>query len=173
MNWRPCHRRGSTNCFLRRLRREGSMCHWLNGTVPWKKPTKRLPSSTASVLLLLQCSTDRGPIRVASSNATAPHSSFRFWVMRQFCSRTALPLLEAANRRLKVSEQLPISQDNWQQQVSWWSVASPMELTRQPTLDALTQGVKRLQSWDCLLYTSDAADDLTRVDLGGRRIIKK
>ena len=28
-------------------------------------------------------------------------------------------------------------------------------------------------SWVCLLYTSDAADDLTRVDLGGRRIIKK
>ena len=27
--------------------------------------------------------------------------------------------------------------------------------------------------WFCLLYTSDAADDLTRVDLGGRRIIKK
>src|SRR5665811_1684463 len=26
--------------------------------------------------------------------------------------------------------------------------------------------------WICLLYTSDAADDLTRVDLGGRRIIK-
>ena len=25
----------------------------------------------------------------------------------------------------------------------------------------------------CLLYTYDAADDLTRVDLGGRRIIKK
>src|SRR5665811_1686913 len=30
---------------------------------------------------------------------------------------------------------------------------------------------QRLQG--CLLYTSDAADDLTRVDLGGRRIIKK
>src|SRR5665254_30265 len=27
--------------------------------------------------------------------------------------------------------------------------------------------------WTCLLYTSDAADDLTRVDVGGRRIIKK
>ena len=26
---------------------------------------------------------------------------------------------------------------------------------------------------DCLLYTSDAADELLRVDLGGRRIIKK
>ena len=25
----------------------------------------------------------------------------------------------------------------------------------------------------CLLYTSDAADDSLRVDLGGRRIIKK
>ena len=29
------------------------------------------------------------------------------------------------------------------------------------------------QHCSCLLYTSDAADDLTRVDLGGRRIIKK
>ena len=28
-------------------------------------------------------------------------------------------------------------------------------------------------AYNCLLYTSDAADDLTRVDLGGRRIIKK
>src|SRR5665811_1383666 len=28
-------------------------------------------------------------------------------------------------------------------------------------------------AYGCLLYTSDAADDLTRVDLGGRRIIKK
>ena len=27
------------------------------------------------------------------------------------------------------------------------------------------------ESLTCLLYTSDAADDLTRVDLGGRRII--
>ena len=26
---------------------------------------------------------------------------------------------------------------------------------------------------DCLLYTSDAADDMQCVDLGGRRIIKK
>ena len=29
------------------------------------------------------------------------------------------------------------------------------------------------KSVDCLLYTSDAADDLLCVDLGGRRIIKK
>ena len=34
---------------------------------------------------------------------------------------------------------------------------------------ALDEGVTHI----CLLYTSDAADDLTRVDLGGRRIIKK
>ena len=27
--------------------------------------------------------------------------------------------------------------------------------------------------YSCLLYTSDAADDSLRVDLGGRRIIKK
>ena len=30
-----------------------------------------------------------------------------------------------------------------------------------------------MKSMICLLYTSDAADDLTRVDLGGRRIIKR
>src|SRR5678815_4256313 len=29
------------------------------------------------------------------------------------------------------------------------------------------------QLWDCLLYTSDAADERSSVDLGGRRIIKK
>ena len=28
-------------------------------------------------------------------------------------------------------------------------------------------------SWVCLLYTSEAADDLLCVDLGGRRIVKK
>ena len=30
-----------------------------------------------------------------------------------------------------------------------------------------------LYTYSCLLYTSDAADDLLCVDLGGRRIIKK
>ena len=28
-------------------------------------------------------------------------------------------------------------------------------------------------NWACLLYTSDAADERSSVDLGGRRIIKK
>ena len=32
---------------------------------------------------------------------------------------------------------------------------------------------KNLSNDSCLLYTSDAADDVHRVDLGGRRIIKK
>ena len=36
---------------------------------------------------------------------------------------------------------------------------------RSPRFDELFKG--------CLLYTSDAADDLLCVDLGGRRIIKK
>ena len=29
------------------------------------------------------------------------------------------------------------------------------------------------KEWVCLLYTSDAADERSSVDLGGRRIIKK
>ena len=31
----------------------------------------------------------------------------------------------------------------------------------------------RERGWGCLLYTSDAADERSSVDLGGRRIIKK
>ena len=30
-----------------------------------------------------------------------------------------------------------------------------------------------LKPYDCLLYTSDAADERSRVDFGGRRILKK
>ena len=40
-----------------------------------------------------------------------------------------------------------------------------------PLVDRREQHLDR--SWTCLLYTSDAADDLLCVDLGGRRIIKK
>ena len=40
-------------------------------------------------------------------------------------------------------------------------------------VDYLTEKNEKLLHMSCLLYTSDAADDLTRVDLGGRRIIKK
>src|SRR5665811_149227 len=41
------------------------------------------------------------------------------------------------------------------------------------TVMALPSLLNELKDKGCLLYTSDAADDLTRVDLGGRRIIKK
>ena len=34
-------------------------------------------------------------------------------------------------------------------------------------------GFTSMGSWVCLLYTSDAADERSSVDLGGRRIIKK
>ena len=37
----------------------------------------------------------------------------------------------------------------------------------------LKHGALFANCWICLLYTSDAADDLLCVDLGGRRIIKK
>ena len=37
-----------------------------------------------------------------------------------------------------------------------------------------TNGCIHMTNWDaCLLYTSDAADERSSVDLGGRRIIKK
>ena len=49
----------------------------------------------------------------------------------------------------------------------------PIELRTQITEpDALT-AVHRVAVFSCLLYTSDAADERSSVDLGGRRIIKK
>ena len=39
--------------------------------------------------------------------------------------------------------------------------------------DWTRQNGKALERKSCLLYTSDAADETQRVDLGGRRIIKK
>eukprot|EP00658_Telonema_sp_P-2_P069399 TRINITY_DN58604_c0_g1_i1.p1 TRINITY_DN58604_c0_g1~~TRINITY_DN58604_c0_g1_i1.p1 ORF type:complete len:144 (-),score=21.79 TRINITY_DN58604_c0_g1_i1:54-485(-) len=45
-----------------------------------------------------------------------------------------------------------------------------------PVTDALEAEVRDRSGagcWDCLLYTSDAADEEDSVDLGGRRIIKK
>src|SRR5665254_18843 len=42
-----------------------------------------------------------------------------------------------------------------------------------PSMDNNKIEQHEMQPYICLLYTSDAADDLTRVDLGGRRIIKK
>src|SRR5450756_3175036 len=59
---------------------------------------------------------------------------------------------------------------------------SPFLLEREPHLHdeylvekgAVAGFLERLGPFrDCLLYTSDAADDLLCVDLGGRRIIKK
>ena len=40
-------------------------------------------------------------------------------------------------------------------------------------LNFQTQGQSTFQKYYCLLYTSDAADERSSVDLGGRRIIKK
>ena len=45
-------------------------------------------------------------------------------------------------------------------------------MTLEQYIDSIGKRYK-LGNATCLLYTSDAADDLLCVDLGGRRIIKK
>src|SRR5665811_2628457 len=60
----------------------------------------------------------------------------------------------------------------------WYNPTSgPLaQLVEQGTFNPKVTGsipVRPTTRLPCLLYTSDAADDLTRVDLGGRRIIKK
>ena len=44
---------------------------------------------------------------------------------------------------------------------------------QQALQDAQSAAVARDNPYICLLYTSDAADERSSVDLGGRRIIKK
>ena len=62
-----------------------------------------------------------------------------------------------------------LSTTNWNNFVS----AFPQVESRLIGFDRVFDAVNRLHTIEgCLLYTSDAADDLTRVDLGGRRIIK-
>ena len=60
-----------------------------------------------------------------------------------------------------------MKQRNWQCDIT----PAVEELGFSPEYD-LERGVKETIAWykDCLLYTSDAADDLLCVDLCGRRI---
>ena len=60
--------------------------------------------------------------------------------------------------------------------VSSSSALAPADLfSAQPDNPLLNDALIQLREYfqGCLLYTSDAADDLLCVDLGGRRIIKK
>ena len=52
---------------------------------------------------------------------------------------------------------------------SWKAITVPFSLFE----NALSQIVIDDNNYNCLLYTSDAADERSSVDLGGRRIIKK
>eukprot|EP00656_Telonema_subtile_P024757 TRINITY_DN26929_c0_g1_i1.p1 TRINITY_DN26929_c0_g1~~TRINITY_DN26929_c0_g1_i1.p1 ORF type:complete len:235 (-),score=35.09 TRINITY_DN26929_c0_g1_i1:60-764(-) len=49
----------------------------------------------------------------------------------------------------------------------------PIPLQECVEISILDQHPEQKQSYDCLLYTSDAADEEDSVDLGGRRYIKK
>ena len=52
-------------------------------------------------------------------------------------------------------------------------IVSQGELISSVILSAYLNEVGVANTWFCLLYTSDAADERSSVDLGGRRIIKK
>ena len=54
-----------------------------------------------------------------------------------------------------------------------WYTYFPSSLNLQIDRDDRRPGRRDHHTRRCLLYTSDAADDLLCVDLGGRRIIKK
>src|SRR5659263_776370 len=58
--------------------------------------------------------------------------------------------------------------------VSWWDASPSAPATASGATTTPSRPTTSISMpWTCLLYTSDAADDLLCVDLGGRRIIKK
>ena len=49
----------------------------------------------------------------------------------------------------------------------------PQILGREKEFSQMLEVISKVENNNCLLYTSDAADERSSVDLGGRRIIKK
>ena len=68
-----------------------------------------------------------------------------------------------------LSQQVPISQPNIQD----ISVGFTPSDSQNQKVAMSRSGHPSAQALTCLLYTSDAADERSSVDLGGRRIIKK
>src|SRR5450756_2544866 len=84
--------------------------------------------------------------------------------------------------RITRSESLAVTHENMV--ARFWTTARSTERTLRlapaPSTYCARRGSLAVRPWtlngtndSCLLYTSDAADDLLCVDLGGRRIIKK
>ena len=63
-------------------------------------------------------------------------------------------------------------QDNSSSQAGHDSVLTTEEIDALGEIGNISMGTSATTLFTCLLYTSDAADDLLCVDLGGRRIIK-
>jgi glycosidase len=70
--------------------------------------------------------------------------------------------------RALIAQEDPFNPETWH-----WTAADKLFLQLVDKAHQLGMRVVVDYSWNCLLYTSDAADDSLRVDLGGRRIIKK
>src|SRR5680860_265476 len=80
------------------------------------------------------------------------------------------------NVNLAGDRRLQRALEGWQPKfLDWWKELGPALPTKDVYLrTAIAVGRDGWAHFDhCLLYTSDAADDLLCVDLGGRRIIKK
>src|SRR5665811_137395 len=115
------------------------------------------------------CIRDRGSFVITTETFVLPGS------------RPAASTLFSASRAVKMPTNLspsitikaPIFSADIVRAHSVTSVSGPTEWTVSCSVNNVSKGVLRLScnltkyTRTCLLYTSDAADDLTRVDLGG------
>src|SRR5659263_317429 len=100
---------------------------------------------------------------------------YRFWNSRSFASASRYC---SCRRRVISSHSARVTPCSLLTFSAVWIIAPPA----QGSFPKLSMTQSSEITWppgpfglghDCLLYTSDAADDLLCVDLGGRRIIKK
>src|SRR5680860_820373 len=93
------------------------------------------------------------------------------WAHRLLLLRGYDTLSERGRTRL---DEVLANDDPTQQIGAAWGVKEQLRVLLKTTNVADAAAARaRFNQYVCLLYTSDAADDLLCVDLGGRRIIKK
>src|SRR5665213_4209058 len=122
--------------------------------LPWVLATHRLedvPASATHALVL-----ERGGVVYRGALAQAP-------LARQLQARTTNSVVRSAHARTIAPPRPP--------RLLVQLTRACVYLDEHVVLTDVSFSVRAGECWVCLLYTSDAADDLLCVDLGGRRII--
>ena len=108
------------------------------------------------------------------SGKVTAQEQFGFDDVRKFVPQLSKENIEANQPILDLLHRFAVEKKATNAQISLaWMLHKYPNVVPIPGSKNQERILENLGAWNCLLYTSDAADDLLCVDLGGRRIIKK